>query len=137
VAGKRRHTDDERRRSHLGFLTQRWQTPPMAPWMVIVGLIGIGFVVLLVAPTVHRSINARSRASAEQVRVERAHLLRSSPDGASRTFPSFAAAVQVRDRLLLRGVRAEVVQDEGRAALIYAAGESETLESVMRELDID
>ena len=109
----------------------------MAPWMVIVGLIGVGFVVLLIAPTIHRSINARSRASAEQARVARAELLRSSPEGSSRSFSSFAAAVQVRDRLLLRGVRAEVVPDEGRAALIYGVRDSETLESVMRELDTD
>lgn len=109
----------------------------MAPWMVIVGLIGAGFVVLLVAPTIHRSINARSRARAEQVRVDRAQVLQSSSDGASREFTSFAAAVRVRDRLLLRGVRAEVVDDEGRATLIYAADATDTIEEVMRELGID
>ena len=104
--------------------------------MVIVGLIGAGFVVLLVAPSIHRNINARSRATAEASRVERANQLRSSPDGAVREFADAAAALRVRDRLLLRGVRAEAVPSGSRTALIYHASDEGTLNSVIRELDI-
>lgn len=109
----------------------------MAPWMVIAALIGIGFVVLLVAPTLHRSMNARSRAAVEARRVDRANDLRHSPDGATRSFVDAKTAMSVRDRLLLRGVRAEVVPDGSSATLIYRAADAETLQSVVTELGID
>jgi len=108
----------------------------MAPWMVIVALIATGFVVLLIAPTVHRSINAKSRASVEAARVGRANALRGSADGATRSFSNAAVAVRIRDRLLLRGVRAEVVPNEGSALLIYRSCDEQVLEDVITELGI-
>lgn len=109
----------------------------MAPWMVIAALIGVGFLVLLVAPTLHRSINARSRATVEAKRVGRAHDLRASPEGATRSFADARIAMSVRDRLLLRGVRAEVVSEPNSTVLIYRAADGETLDSVIAELGID
>lgn len=105
--------------------------------MVIVGLIGTGFLVLLVAPTVHRRINARSRASAEASRVARANELRSSSDGAVREFDDGAAAIRVRDRLLLRGVRAEVVRGPDHVSLIHRAVDAAVVDAVIDELDTD
>jgi|GEM_PF-1303593 len=109
----------------------------MAPWMVIVGLIVIGFVVLLVAPTVHRRINANSRAIAETGRIERAKALRDSPNGASRTFDTARQAVRVRDRLLLRGVRSELLSEDGDAALIFNSADATVVDSVLDELGIE
>lgn len=106
----------------------------MAPWMVIVGLIAIGFLVLLIAPTVHRSVNAKSRATVETARVDRANSLRDSVDGATRSFPDAATAVRVRDRLLLRGVRAEVISEKGLALLVYRSADEHTLDEVIAEL---
>jgi hypothetical protein len=109
----------------------------MAPWMVIVGLIGTGFVVLLVAPTIHRSINAKSRAEAEAARVERANALRNTSSGATRELSAAASAVRARDRLLLRGVRAEVVHEGGRTLLIFNVADSAVVDEVIDELGID
>lgn len=109
----------------------------MAPWMVIVALVGAGFAVLLVAPTVHRSINARSRAGAESARLSRVNALRSSPEGAMHVFPDATGAVKTRDRLLLRGVRAEVVHENGATLLVHRANDSAVVEAVMNELGIE
>ncbi|MFT7473347.1 MAG: hypothetical protein ACI81L_000262 [Verrucomicrobiales bacterium] len=108
----------------------------MAPWMVIVGLIGTGFVVLLVAPTIHRRINARSRHDAETARLERATRLRNSRDGASSTFNSGADAVRVRDRLLLRGVRSELIYEGEQTLLVYPGEDGLVVEGVIAELGI-
>ena len=104
--------------------------------MVIAGLIGIGFAVLLIAPTVHRRINMRSRETAEASRVARAEALQSSSDGQTSTFDAASDAISVRDRLLLRGVRSEVVSQSGKIALIYKASDAETVSVVMDELGI-
>lgn len=105
--------------------------------MVIVGLIGAGFAVLLVAPTLHRRINARSRAAVEAERVDRANTLRASADGMTRAFADASSAVSVRDRLLLRGVRAEIVPERAETLLIYRVGDQETVDGVLTELGID
>lgn len=103
--------------------------------MVITGLILIGFVVLLVAPTIHRRINTNSRETAEAKRVARAHELQTSADGKTRTFDTASDAVRLRDRLLLRGVRSEVVTEEGKTTLIYRSFDNDVVESVLAELD--
>ena len=105
--------------------------------MVITALIVGGFVVLLVAPTLHRRINARSRDAAELKRVERAATLRDSADGTSRDFGVAANALKVRDRLLLRGVRSEVVSEDGTTTLIYEIANEDIVDSVMNELGVD
>ena len=109
----------------------------MAPWMVIAALIGVGIVVLLVAPTIHRRINAKSRETAESSRIERAQVLRESPEGQSTHFDSAANAVKVRDRLLLRGVRAEVIREGAKTALVYRSTDAPVVRALMDELDTD
>lgn len=109
----------------------------MAPWMVIAALIGAGIIVLLVAPTIHRRINAKSRETAESSRIERAQVLRESPEGESTHFDTAAHAVTVRDRLLLRGVRAEIIRDGAKTALIYRSVDAPVVRALMDELDID
>jgi len=104
--------------------------------MVITGLIVIGFVVLLIAPTIHRRINEKSRHEAEAHRVARAQALQNSNDGESRQFRSVSDAISMRDRLLLRGVRSEVVDENGTTMLIYPAADSETVAAVAVELDL-
>lgn len=108
----------------------------MAPWMVIVGLIGTGFVVLLIAPTIHRRINARSRHDAETARLERATRLRDSSNGGSTAFVGGADAVRVRDRLLLRGVRSEMIYEDERTLLVYPSDDQDIVDSVVTELGI-
>ena len=109
----------------------------MSPWMDIAALIVGGFIVLLIAPTLHRRINARSREAAESKRVERAATLRDSNEGTSRRFESAYHAVKVRDRLLIRGVRAEIVAVEGPTTLIYKIADEQVVLDVMAELGID
>lgn len=98
------------------------------------GLLGVGFVVLIFAPTVHRRSNARSRELAETSRRDRAQELRDSPNGRSQTFTRFDTAVAVRDRLLLRGVRAEVISEQGSPVLIYHANDEATVGAVIEEV---
>lgn len=109
----------------------------MAPWMVITGLIVTGFVVLLIAPTIHRRINTKNRETAEANRVERAQRLQNSTDGESRQFDSASDAVAMRDRLLLRGVRAEVVSDGAQATLIFNSNDANIVDAVRAELGIN
>lgn len=108
----------------------------MAPWMVIAGLIVAGFVVLLIAPTVHRRINNKNRETAEANRVARAQQLQTSADGESRPFSSAVNAMRMRDRLLIRGVRSEVVTNDGQTTLIYRSSDAEIVEAVLTELDL-
>lgn len=104
--------------------------------MVITGLIVAGFVVLLIAPTIHRRINAKSRESAEAKRVARAHELQTSTEGESRLFDVAADAVKMRDRLLIRGVRSELVTENGQTTLIFRSADAETVTAVLEELDL-
>jgi len=105
--------------------------------MVIAALIGAGVIVLLVAPTIHRRINAKSRETAESSRIERAQVLRESPEGESTHFETTAHAVKVRDRLLLSGVRAEIIRDGAKTALVYRSVDAPVVRALMDELDID
>lgn len=101
--------------------------------MVITGLLVIGFVVLIIAPTVHRRVNARSRHTAESQRLDRATALRDSPAGASRSFARATDAVAVRDQLLLRGVRCEVIADEPGADLVYRREDDDVVSALLEE----
>ena len=81
----------------------------------------------------HRRVNARSRHTAESQRIDRATALRDSPEGASRSFKRAADAVAVRDQLLLRGVRCEVIADEPGAALVYRREDDDVVSTVLEE----
>lgn len=109
----------------------------MAPWMIVALVIAVGFVVLLIAPTIHRKINHNSRTQAENQRISRAESLRSSEMGATLSFARAADAAAVRDRLLLNGVRAELVQENGETIMIYNSADKPTVKTVRSELGID
>ncbi len=105
----------------------------MQPWMILALLIIAGFVTLLVAPTIHRRINASSRRQVAQSRTDRARQ-RQEDGAASREFTDAATCVKVRDRLLLHGVRAEVLKDSDRWLLLFDADDSDAVDAAIAEL---
>ncbi len=104
--------------------------------MLLALLIGAGFLTLLVAPTLHRRSNAKSRRAVAQSRTDRARL-RLDEGAARREFSDAAACIRLRDRLLLRGVRAEVLDDSGRWLLLFDASDAETVDAAIDELDTE
>lgn len=104
--------------------------------MIVAVVIGIGFVVLLIAPTIHRNINQKSRDEAENLRVSRAETLRNSAEGATLSLSRAADAAALRDRLLLNGVRAELIQENGETLMIYNSADQSTVTAVRNELGI-
>lgn len=108
----------------------------MQPWMVLALLIGAGFITLLIAPTLHRRNNQKSRREVAQARTERAQVRRDE-GAASRSFADAAQCVRVRDRLLLRGVRAEVLEEDGAWLLLFDADDGETVDGVIAEVGTD
>ncbi len=109
----------------------------MQPWMIIAALIGVGILVLLVAPTIHRRINANSRAAAEQGRRDRADALRRSSSGAERLIADAGVAVRIRDLLLLRGVRVELVRESEGVVVVYERTHEDALERAIAEIEND
>ncbi len=103
--------------------------------MIIAALVGAGILVLLVAPTIHRRINANSRAMAEKGRRDRADALRRSSTGAERLISDAAAAVRIRDALLLRGVRVELVQESEGVVLVYERADDETVARAIADFE--
>lgn len=101
--------------------------------MIVALVVGAGFVVLLIAPTIHRRINEKSRQAREDSRVSRAEKLRSSADGAVLTFDRSTQAARLRDKLLLRGVRAELIQEGSKTLLVYNKADEETVTAVRAE----
>ncbi len=105
----------------------------MQPWMILALLLGAGVVVLLIAPTLHRRSVANSRAGLAASRDRRVADLRASADGIE--FPLAARdALRVRDALLLRGVRTEVVAQGSQATLVGTSGDRAPIEAAIREL---
>lgn len=104
--------------------------------MIVALVIAAGFVVLLIAPTIHRNINAKSRSEAESKRLGRAESLRSSPDGAAKGFAKAADAALLRDRLILVGVRSELLQENGQTLVVYPAADRGAVEELVTELGI-
>lgn len=104
--------------------------------MILALLIGAGFVTLLIAPTIHRRINTNSRAEAEAKRVDRARQ-RHSEGAASRTLGSSAACLRLRDRLLLRGVRAEVLETDDGWTVIFEPDDASIVDATIAELDTE
>ncbi len=104
--------------------------------MIVALVVGAGFVVLLIAPTIHRNINEKSRNEAESTRVSRAERLRTSADGKTLRFDNAGKATLLRDRLLLNGVRAELIGEDGQTLVIYNAADEATVSNVMDELGI-
>ena len=104
--------------------------------MIVALVIGAGFVVLLIAPTIHRKINAKSRLEAETKRLDRAESLRSSATGEVKGFAKAADAALLRDRLILVGVRSELIQEQGQTLVVYDSSDGEAVETLVTELGI-
>lgn len=104
--------------------------------MILALLIGAGFVTLLVAPTLHRRNKQKSRREVAQARTERARERRAE-GAASRSFGEAAECVRVRDRLLLRGVRAEVLEEDGSWLLLFDGNDAETVDAAIAEVGTD
>ena len=98
--------------------------------MIVALVVGAGFIVLLIAPTIHRRINENSRNAAESARLSRANELRNSADGATLVFDRAADATMLRDRLLLRGTRAELVEENGKVLLVYSKADQDVVTDV-------
>lgn len=98
----------------------------MQPWMILALLLGAGVVVLLIAPTLHRRSVASSRAGLADARDRRVAELRSGPDAIEFDLAG-KDALRVRDSLLLRGVRTEVVQAATGATLVGHVADREAI----------
>ena len=105
----------------------------MQPWMILALLLGAGVVVLLIAPTLHRRSVANSRAGLAASRDRRVAELRASPHGIEFPLPG-RTALRVRDALLLRGVRTEVVTAGAEATLVGHVDDRATIEAAIEEL---
>ncbi len=105
----------------------------MSPTQVIVAVMALGFVVLLVAPSVHRRNTLRSREAAVAARSQSARRLRDA-GGLERRLDPVVDAVRVRDALILRGVRAEILRDRSGVSIVFDAADAETVDSVLAEL---
>lgn len=103
--------------------------------MIVALVVGAGFVVLLIAPTIHRRINENSRQAREESRVSRAERLRSSADGAVLTFDRSIQAAQLRDKLLLAGVRVELLKEGSQTLVVYNRADEEMVTAVQEQLD--
>ena len=103
--------------------------------MIIALVIGLGFVVLLVAPTIHRRINHNSRERARLAKEARAKELRDSSSGRSIRFNTAQRAVRARDRLLISGIRAELVDEGTATALVFHQDDEQRVNEVIAELD--
>ena len=104
--------------------------------MILALLIGGGFITLLVAPTIHRRINASSRRQVAESRADRARERKVS-GAASRAFTDARECVRARDRLLLHGVRAEILQDSGDWLLLFDDEDTEVVDAAIAELDTE
>ena len=102
----------------------------MAPWMIIavIGLIGLGL--LLVAPRWHR--RSLDRAGRRADTAQRARL-RDLEDRTSVTTIDIADRVQaqsIQRQLLLRGVRAHLVDHDRATGLVFESQHADLVEEV-------
>ncbi|MGI9604970.1 MAG: hypothetical protein ACR2P0_02405 [Acidimicrobiales bacterium] len=105
----------------------------MPPWTILALILGIGFVVLLFAPRLHRRSMARSRESMESARLARVAAMRSKPSVIEIDVDSAVNAARIRDALLLRGVRVEIATDEDRHVLVTHESDETAVRSVIEE----
>lgn len=98
----------------------------MQPWMILALLLGAGVVVLLIAPTLHRRSVSNSRAGLADARDRRVAELRAGPDAVEFDLAG-KDALRIRDALLLRGVRTEVVRQAGGATLVGHSADREVI----------
>ena len=99
--------------------------------MILALVMGAGVALLLVAPRVHRRSTRRASEEANRRRNDRARDLGAAA-GSSSYELSATEAERVRRALLLRGVRAEVLQGSGdRVTLVVAVGHARDVEDLL------
>lgn len=99
---------------------------------MLIALLLVGCVVLLiVAPRLHRRSLDRARSRAEAARARRIDELRDRPDSIETVVPETVAALEVRDALLLRGVRAEIVALPGATVLVHSPDDDPIVRDVI------
>lgn len=103
--------------------------------MIVALVVAAGFVVLLIAPTIHRRINENSRQAREDSRVSRAETLRSSWNGSVLSFDNASRAAKLRDRLLLSGVRTELISEGSQTLVVYDRRNEATVHRVLDDLN--
>ncbi|MBT8478950.1 MAG: hypothetical protein KJO06_08540 [Gemmatimonadetes bacterium] len=102
--------------------------------MIIAIVIALGFIVLLVAPTMHRRSIQKSRAEAAAKKVERAASFRREQSTEEHVAINAAEAVQARDALMLRGVRSEVVADDDGVVLLASEDDRQAVTAAFAAL---
>ena len=101
---------------------------------MLAGLMTLCLVLLIVAPRAHRRVLERVRRSSAREQQRRIDDLRTRSDVAEIGPIDAAIGARVRDTLLLRGVRVELVEASGGARLVYAAEYAADVEAVVAEL---
>jgi hypothetical protein len=105
--------------------------------MIVAGLLVVGAALLLVAPRWHRQVLGRAQTRADVARRQRVDELRARPGSAALAVPGIGLAHHAARRLLLRGVRVEIVDDSDGVTLVHDAESSEAVAAVVRELMAD
>ena len=108
----------------------------MSPTQIIVGLMVLGVLVLLVAPTLHRRSTNKSRVARRDQRLERVAELRQQGRTAEYRMSGTQAA-RARDALLLQGVRAELDSDSESSLLIVDREDAEACEKALTQIGIE
>lgn len=102
--------------------------------MIIAFVIAAGFLVLLVAPSIHRRSIQKSRDEAAAKKVQRAESFRHEHSTEEHEVRTAADAVRARDALMLQGVRSEVVTGDDGTVLLAANEDRPVVLRVLRSL---
>lgn len=102
--------------------------------MIIAVVIAAGFLVLLIAPSLHRRSIQKSRDEAAAKKVERAESFRRERSTEEHVLETPADAVRARDALMLQGVRSEVITGENGTVLLAANEDRPVVLEILRSL---
>ena len=108
----------------------------MSPTQIIVGLMLVGLLVLLVAPTLHRRSTNKSRVARRDQRLVRVAELRKQGKTAEFRMQG-AQAGRMRDALLLLGVRAELDSDSMTSLLVVHTDDEEVCRALLTQNGIE
>ena len=109
----------------------------MQPWIVIAILLTTGAALLVVAPRLHRRSLERARRRLERDHRRRVEALRARPGADEVRVADRATAVRARDRLLLRGVRVEIVESTEGVVLVHTASDSDEVADAVAAVATD
>lgn len=107
----------------------------MSPTQVLVALMIAGVAVLLVAPKIHRRSTQKSRIARRDQRMVRVADLRAEGQSAEYLMTN-AQAAQMRDALLLNGVRAELAAVTNATLLVVDAADGPATEDRLSQAGI-